>query len=631
MQVLKALFSWFRNLHPLFLILGLGAIHGIAYLWLVPPWQHYDEPTHFEYAWWIANRGSLPEPDSFDSIMRREVAASMLEHHFFDRLQPPSLLLDKPWIGLSQTEDPPVYYLFASIPLWFLRGADITVQLHAARLVSFSMFLLTLAVIFWVMEELFPQHPPLHWLVPIFIALIPAFVDLMTAVNNDVGAVLFFTIFLWAGVRFIKRRVTFFTLTWLFISVTVCFFTKSTVLIAIPAGVLLLVLKLFHCPSPWKHFGYPILFILVVGTSLLGFSRQDAAFWYRMQTTVQHQTGTQTQTPTGEHTLIILYKPDEKNALALTQPLFASTIQEMRGKSFTLGGWIWASEPVQAQLPTLVINGEATFQTVQITQTPTFYAMSGMIPENSQRILVLLDPLVDPLQTPISFYFDNLILIEGVHSSEIPPQLSKEGDSGTWERSTFTNLIRNATATETWVTIRPALLFPLRKETNFPPYSLPALQDLSLTRNIYQNALKNLFDSFWARFGWNQVGLPQLTYSILQGFTLFGLLATGASLFLYKPKHENLTTLLWFTFCASLAWGTALARQTLPYWEDYLFTPSARYTYPVILPTALWLVAGWYAISLRVKNLKPIYLPIAFLSILDITSLIIIFQFYSLV
>jgi hypothetical protein len=42
-------------------ILLLAAINGLFYIFIVPPWQHYDEPNHFEYIWLLA-AGKLPNP-----------------------------------------------------------------------------------------------------------------------------------------------------------------------------------------------------------------------------------------------------------------------------------------------------------------------------------------------------------------------------------------------------------------------------------------------------------------------------------------------------------------------------------------------------------------------------------------
>jgi hypothetical protein len=76
------------------LVLLIALCQALLYLLLLPPWQHYDEPTHFEYAWLIANRPGLPDVGDFDQRMRRDVAASMLEHQFFWNLPKPALLTD---------------------------------------------------------------------------------------------------------------------------------------------------------------------------------------------------------------------------------------------------------------------------------------------------------------------------------------------------------------------------------------------------------------------------------------------------------------------------------------------------------------------------------------------------------
>ena len=33
----------------LVLLLLVGLVHGLIYVFLVPPWQHYDEFNHFQY------------------------------------------------------------------------------------------------------------------------------------------------------------------------------------------------------------------------------------------------------------------------------------------------------------------------------------------------------------------------------------------------------------------------------------------------------------------------------------------------------------------------------------------------------------------------------------------------------
>ncbi len=621
------------NLHPLVLILAIGLLHGGLYLLLVPPWQHYDEPTHFEYAWLIANEGRLPTPGSFDSTMHREVAASMIEHGFFEHLARPNLLLDNTWIGIPQTSDPPLYYLLAAVPLLFLKGADITVQLHAVRFLSLCMFLFTLWVSYQITIEIFPKHKFFHWFFPVSIALTPAFVDLMTAVNNDVGATAIFSVFLWLGVRLLQRGVTL-TGSMLFLLVAIaCFYTKNTVFLALPLTLFLPFFILFKAPLPWRRLAWPILVLTVGALSLFIFSWQDAAFWYRSLYSVQQNTPTQTQGTHAEQALALHFSPEEKGELNLLQPLRAQTTASLAGKAYTLGAWVWATEAIQAQAPALTIDGEKTDTLIAVTTTPTFFSVSGTIPSDVQFLNILLDPFPQPLDHAITLYYDDVILVEGASPHEDFPVFSRDHATGTWDAQPFTNLVRNSTAEQTWLTIHPALLFRFREQTNLPPYALPALQDYSLTGGIYKHTVINLFQSFWARFGWNQIGLPAFGYSLLGGFTLIGISGAilGGGIQLRKREPQFLLVLAWFAVCMGLIWSAAFARQTLPFWENLPFTPSARYAYPVILPTSMFILGGWGWLAYHYPRIKILaYLPIAILGVLDITSLMIIMQSYHM-
>ncbi|MEJ2211239.1 MAG: hypothetical protein P8129_19665, partial [Anaerolineae bacterium] len=82
-----------RGRHRLLLaLLILASLYGLLYLAIMPPWQHYDEPTHFEYVRLLAERKTLPQADDYDLAMRREIAASMQAHNFWSG-SPPALSL----------------------------------------------------------------------------------------------------------------------------------------------------------------------------------------------------------------------------------------------------------------------------------------------------------------------------------------------------------------------------------------------------------------------------------------------------------------------------------------------------------------------------------------------------------
>jgi hypothetical protein len=75
----------------------------------------------------------MPDLDSQDVLMRRELAASMIEHNFFRGMDNPTNLLlrgDNIWIGIPQINDRLGYYALISLVLRIVPTSDITFQLH---------------------------------------------------------------------------------------------------------------------------------------------------------------------------------------------------------------------------------------------------------------------------------------------------------------------------------------------------------------------------------------------------------------------------------------------------------------------------------------------------------------------
>ena len=64
-----ALFGW---------LIPLALCHGLLYMLILPPWQHYDEPPHFEYAWLIADRGR-----TVDSVVQQYLEVVRPGHYMF--------------------------------------------------------------------------------------------------------------------------------------------------------------------------------------------------------------------------------------------------------------------------------------------------------------------------------------------------------------------------------------------------------------------------------------------------------------------------------------------------------------------------------------------------------------------
>jgi hypothetical protein len=239
-----------------------GLIQGLLYTFLIPPWQHYDEPTQFEYAWLLANHPGLPKPGTYDQAMRREVAASMIEHGFFKGLSIYSNLLSQAepiWIGFSQTNDPPIYYWLVSLPLRLARTSDVTFQLYLGRLVSVLLYLTTLVAAYGVTAEITSTGHPLRWIIPATLALLPGYIDLMTAVNNDVGATAFFSLFLWVSLRMIRRGFTWLRLLAVIGLAAICFWTKNTVAIAVPLLTIPILFSTLRGPA--RRYAWMIVII----------------------------------------------------------------------------------------------------------------------------------------------------------------------------------------------------------------------------------------------------------------------------------------------------------------------------------------------------------------------------------
>ncbi len=61
-------------------LLLLALVRGLVYIVIIPPWTHYDEPTHFEYAALINLLGHRPQPGDINRDLRFEIARSVAVH-----------------------------------------------------------------------------------------------------------------------------------------------------------------------------------------------------------------------------------------------------------------------------------------------------------------------------------------------------------------------------------------------------------------------------------------------------------------------------------------------------------------------------------------------------------------------
>jgi hypothetical protein len=617
-------------------VLLLALINGLVFVFIVPPWQHYDEPGHFEFAWLIANQEGIPSSGTYDQNMRRELAASMIEHDFFAGLnfRPNLLAVNEPiWIGISQISDRPLYYYLAAIPLRIVPYTDMAFQLYLVRLISLGFYLVSILAAYGIAREISPSNHPLRWMLPLGMTLLPGFTDLMTAFNSDVGATAFFSLFLWVAVRMIQRGVSWMSFIALLILAAISFWTKNTVsLVAVlPIPVMLFA----FLRASRRKFAWAGVALLSLAALLLIFRWGDAASWYRQSFPNEPTRSVHPMAPHGNYSFNLPLHPD-RPLPGLVQVLPQNVVQAMRGKTVTIGAWMWASEVVVVRSPLINDGHQTHFREVEIGVEPNFFSFSLDMREDLQRARLILAPMNAPPEAEILVYFDGVLLVEGSYSANQPPEFNNsQAVSGNWDGHSIRNLLRNASAESAWPWINPT--FDRLIAQNYPgrpALILASLLDWSMADWYFETTLRNLFHTFWGKFGWGHVPLVGFRpYSFLGLITLVGLV--GAIFMLINNKRRLPWELLFvFGFSLVFIWGAALVRGVDSILGGNIFIPSSRYAYPAIIPTIVLLVVGCYEVMRLIQKLFKIHMTVMYVSfillflILNITGLFSIWSYY---
>ena len=616
--------------------------HGLTYVFLVPPWQHYDEPTHFEYVWLVANQSGLPKPGVFDQNMRLQVAASMLEHGFYRDLGASPKLEDvAAFIGYTQLDDPPLYYLIASLPVRLLHSQSVTVQLYATRLVSLCLYLIVILIAWYFMGELVDKRNPLRWMVPITLALLPSFTDIMTAVNNDVGAVLVFSLFLWASVRLVIKGFSFFGFVFLSGTAALCYWTANTTWLALPLIPVVLLFSLLR--GKWRSFAWIVfLATMVVGVVII-FRWGDAAFWYRRTLQAGLTRVVNPLAPVGKYAFQLDLSLENNNQLSIQQPLPPEIVRDLRNSTITVGAWVWSSQPVHAQMPivTCFCGGppQVTTRQIQAMIKPSFFSYSMTLPSQADFVWITLavPPEVEGTQNTI--FYDGLILIKGeIAAQDSPLYKDTGGEYVIWSGRSYPNLLRNSSAElsgpglKSWVNKIGVKIIPAWP-LSYPSDILVSLLDTKGASWYYQITSAVLLRSFWAKFGWGNVSLlGSKPYQVLAVATLLG--SFGAAWMIWRKRFKlSWEVLLILGLALFGIWLPAILRGIGSLVGNPFF-PVARYAFPAILPTAIVLNAGWLEIvdyparwlRLSPKVIGAIYI-LLFIA-LDTLAFLSIFRFY---
>ena len=604
-----------KNL-PTWFILFIAALNGLFYLFLVPPWEHNDEPGNFEYAWLLANMGGKRDEwiGKTDQQMRRKVASSMMEQGFFKHHpadKPNLIVLDQDvWIGVEQTRGLPLYFWLVSLPLRLFRYTDIVFQLYVGRGVSLVLLLLTVYIVIQFNRELGLSEAWGNSL-PLLFALFPSFVDKMTAINDDVGAVAFFTLFLWFCTRLLRKGLTVFNWTGFVTSIALCVFTKRNVWISVPIGVLVLIFALF---PHWKVFrlGIVVFILLVIPINLLSFDYLTPAFFYSLRNQQLSKAQHSRKAIAGKW---VAYLPPGKNLL-LYQSLSGEKLK-LLGSRIRVGYWLWGKGESSTSLIKIKVNGNNTIvdQPIFLSWQPSLIQHTISIPDSIEKIAVEVNVATTE---EVEIYLDCLFLVPDiVIPSQSPTPVDPNCRYISFGDSIAENMIRNGSFEHTWPRLQPWLEKWVDEKFAFSITNLWSVLDVDVGLPYLRLAGRHVFNTFWGRFGWGSVPLlgkdPYLLFWIVTAIILVGnLIALVQS----KGKIAWDLGIVFFGSAAFIVIMTLFRHGGN--WIWYEATPNARYLMPAFLPLGLFIINGISVLfhRLRLGKIKPSFQNSLWLGIL---------------
>lgn len=185
----------------------------LAWVWVTPPFQAPDEPSHYAYAEILTVTGKPPLQGQADKLPWSSAESAALDAIWFPQVRgnpggkPPwteedkgrvDQLLGSPWpdddgggLGVDTTAGyPPLYYSLL-VPAYAgakAVGGDVIERLTAMRVISSLLTALTALFVFLFLRELLPSTPLAAPVGALGVGLLPYLGFIGSSVNNDVLA-----------------------------------------------------------------------------------------------------------------------------------------------------------------------------------------------------------------------------------------------------------------------------------------------------------------------------------------------------------------------------------------------------------------------------------------------------------
>jgi hypothetical protein len=303
--------QWFRKVRtiprPLVALLAMATIQVVAWMIVLPPFQGPDEDAHFAYVQHLAETGGRPgSPASGSRSYSTEEAEAMkwadlfvlrgilaarpgwtaAEEQRWDNVE--ASLPDEASSDSDQNaagNNPPLYYALEAIPYHLAPGGSFFNRFYVARVGSAVFYVAAVAVMWLIASELFRPVWARTFATALF-ALHPKFAMVGALVNPDILLVFVWTLFIYVGVRIVRRGPSMRRLIGAGATTAASIVTHGRGLAMVPALVVLLGIAYLRWRPPRRQaltvaavgFGVAAVGLTLAGVFTSGISGEDAAY-----------------------------------------------------------------------------------------------------------------------------------------------------------------------------------------------------------------------------------------------------------------------------------------------------------------------------------------------------------------
>ncbi|MFD3167130.1 hypothetical protein [Herpetosiphon sp. NSE202] len=580
----------------LLLLLWVG--HVLIYAMLAPPWQHYDEPTHFEYIALIRKLDQIPSLEVHDHGVRRAIAASMLEEGFFasphSELEPFELDDPELTLGFNERTHPALYYWLAATLTTPFQSKPVVDQLRAARLLS----VLLATLFFYSVVRLIAKlqlASDVQSTILATLAFNPALADTMSSVNSDVLANLVAVWLFAASLRFAQRP----SWRWLVVGLSLMLLAWNVKRMLVPFALIVPLGWLMSLPPIYRwRIGAALGLGLVFGC--YGASQvlpRKLAAWTSVAANYEPGFEPQSTTIVRRGTAAFqLDRPVDGPGPMLEQEIAPFLRKDLAGQVLTLSGWMRTDrEGILGLTPALQYNQTVVHDSIYLGTTWKYVSITTRIPTDTTYLAVRLS---GPLSHATIFY-DSLTLIAGyAPGDDATPD--GELEKALLDQGVPQNFLRNSDA-ELQIPLVPSAMSGLTSR-HIDAQSIDRMLEKAVNpewiRAVYPRQALALFQGFWGVFGWGEISVSAGWFTAIG--LLVGLGLVGAMRQSYRFARQtpgdlaHIQPIAWWMICLAvgLGWAMAFLRVHLQPIQGAFIWSFGRYTFVAVVPSLIILVVG---------------------------------------